>query len=189
MGAEPRRRMTEHRIPDLELGDIRADGFYVTGELDTERSPSRPAEPGHQSPQEGICGANVRVGLRNRARSDPDEHLVVLRYRPVDFLDPEHLGGPVPVLNDGFHPFTMPRSGPGSAAGAQRRRRVGRLFLSEKAAEAGADVPPRYGTGVGCPGDEPLPRPASPGRVGRHDLQAERLIGPFLIKRRWKGRD
>ena len=31
--------------------------------------------------------------------------------------------------------------------------------------------------------------PASRGRLGRHDLQAERLIGPFHIKRRGKGRD
>ena len=43
--------------------------------------------------------------------------------------------------------------------------------------------------GVPCRRHDTTPRSASAGRLGRHDLQQERLIGPFQHQRQGKGRD
>ena len=95
--------MPKHRVAHLELRYLRTHGFHIARELDPERPPSRPADPGDQPPQEGIGCAKVHVALRDGARADPDEDLIVLRHRPFDLLDPEHLRRAVPILDHGFH--------------------------------------------------------------------------------------
>ena len=107
MCPDPGRWLTEDRVADLELRHRRTDRLDVTGELDPEALPSRPAGPGDHPPQDRIGAADVGVGLRHRARPDADEDLVVLRDRSLDLLDPEHVGRPVTVLNDGLHGFIL----------------------------------------------------------------------------------
>jgi hypothetical protein len=103
MSAEEGRRVAEHLVAHLELAHSRADGFDLAGQLDAERSRPRPAHPEDETPQEQIGPTSVGIGLRDRAGSDPDEDLVVLRDGPFDLFDPEHLRRPIPVLDNGFH--------------------------------------------------------------------------------------
>ena len=39
-------------------------------------------------------------------RVDSDQHLVVLGNRPFDVLEPQNVGRPVPVVDDGPHVVT-----------------------------------------------------------------------------------
>ena len=97
-----------------ELTRACADGFDLAAQLDAERSRPRTAEPEDETPQEQIGPTNVGIGLRDRAGSDPDEDLVVLRDGSLDLFDPEDLRRPIAVLDHGFHACTVPPCRPQS---------------------------------------------------------------------------
>jgi hypothetical protein len=48
----------------------------------------------------------VPIALRDRARADADEDLVVLGHGPLDLVDSEHLRRPIAILDNGFHALT-----------------------------------------------------------------------------------
>ena len=95
--------MAEHRIAHLELGHRRTNRLHVAGKFDAKASPSGSTESEEQPPELRIGPSDVRVALRDRARSDPNEDLVVLGHGSFNVVDAQHLRRTVPVLNDGFH--------------------------------------------------------------------------------------
>ena len=124
MGAEEARRTAEHRVADLELTDSGPDGFDLTGQVDAKRSPSRPAEPEEQSPEEWRGRADVNVALRDRRGTDPDENFIVLGHGPLHLFDPEHFRRPVAILDDGSHAITPYRVHRSPASRRWRRIRA-----------------------------------------------------------------
>ena len=121
MGPEP--AGSEDLVADAERSNRGADGLDLAGEVDPERSPSRPTKSGDQPPEDRTGGAGVRVGLADGRGTDPDQDLVVFRNGPLDLLDPEHIRRPVAVLDDGFHAVTPYRVG--CSPTRRRWRRIG----------------------------------------------------------------
>src|SRR5262245_51139704 len=50
----------------------------------------------------------MRIGPRDRRGTNRDKHLVVLRDGALDLSEVEHLGGPVPVMDDRSHDGFVP---------------------------------------------------------------------------------
>jgi hypothetical protein len=98
--------VTEHLVADPEPGHGCADGFDLAGQLDAERPPSRPAEPGEEAPEDRRSRPRVPIGLGDRAGADRDQDLVVLGHGPLDLFDSEDLRRPVAILDYGFHALT-----------------------------------------------------------------------------------
>ena len=96
----------EDLVADLELGHGRTDRLDLSGELAAEDRPLRPHETGDEAADELLGAAKPGVRPSDGRRVDPDEDLVVLGHRPLDLLEPQNLGRPVPVVDDCSHAFT-----------------------------------------------------------------------------------
>ena len=94
---------SEHSVADLELGHRRADRLNLTRELVPEDLPLRSQEPRLEPADERLAGAKVGVGAGYPRRADPDEDLVGRRDRLGDVLDPQHVRGSIPIVDDGPH--------------------------------------------------------------------------------------
>ena len=91
----------EDLVADRELGHGRADRLDLAGELHPGDPPPRAGAARRRARHEERLGAaEAAVGAVDRRRVDPDEDLVVLGNGPLDLLEPQHLGRPVPVADD-----------------------------------------------------------------------------------------
>jgi hypothetical protein len=90
-------------VADLELGHRRAGRLDLTRELVAEDLPPRSQEPRLEPADERLAGAKVGVGAGHPRRADPDEDLVGRRDRLGDVLDPQHVRGSIPIVDDGLH--------------------------------------------------------------------------------------
>ena len=94
---------SEHSVADLELGHRYADRLDLTRKLVPEDLPFRSQEPRLEPAHERVAGAKVSVGAGYPRRADPDEDLVGRLDRLGDVLDPQHVRGPIPVVDGGLH--------------------------------------------------------------------------------------
>src|SRR5215216_4873584 len=78
--------------------------FPYTTLFRSEARPPRASNAGEDPSEPVLDTAHAhRVAARDGRRLDPDEHLVVLRHRPLDLADAQHLRRPVSIVNDCSH--------------------------------------------------------------------------------------
>jgi hypothetical protein len=61
------------------------------------------AQASDQAADEVLGAAKSRIRPIDRGGVDFDQDFVVLRYRPLDLLEPQNFRGPVPVVDDRSH--------------------------------------------------------------------------------------
>jgi hypothetical protein len=84
----------EDAVADGELGDGGACGLDLARELEADRAALRAEEPGEEAADEILGAAKPAIAPARRRRVHADEHLVVLRDRPLDLFEPQNLGRP-----------------------------------------------------------------------------------------------
>ena len=97
------RQGSEHSVADLELPHRRPERLDLTRELVPENLPLRPPKARQEPADERLAGPKVGVGAGYPRRADPDEDLVGRLDRLGDVLDPQHVRGPIPVVDGGLH--------------------------------------------------------------------------------------
>ena len=103
MRSEPIRVDAEHPIAAPELGDGGAHGVDLAGELGTEDLAPGPHQPAEQPNEEGPWITKAAVRAIHRRCVHLDDDLVVLWRGSLDLGDAQHLGSPVPVVDDCLH--------------------------------------------------------------------------------------
>ena len=107
---EPEPSRAEDLVSDRELFDRRADRFDVTRELCSEDSLLRSANARDEAADERNRNAATSVGFTSRTvrpgdrhGADLDEDLVLLGGWPLDLLESQNVGRPVPVVHNCPH--------------------------------------------------------------------------------------
>ena len=95
--------MPKNVVADRELLHGRADCHDLARELAAGNAVLRPPEAFEEAPEKRLGPAPVAVGPVHRPCVHTDQNLVVSGGGALDLLDPEHVGRPVPVLDDGPH--------------------------------------------------------------------------------------
>ncbi len=90
----------EDTVADGELTHVHPGLLDLTREFEAENPLLGPAQARHEATDEELGAPEPRVGSRDGGRVDLDQHLVVRRDGPLDLLEVQHLGRPVPVVND-----------------------------------------------------------------------------------------
>ena len=83
--------LAKHLIAGVELGDGLANGGHPTGHGDSRNPKLRPEEPERQARRVGPARQGDPVGLVDRRRVDPNEHLAVQRLRFVNLAELENV--------------------------------------------------------------------------------------------------
>lgn len=97
------REHAEDPISDGEARHVLADFDDLAGEVLADPLFFRPPDPREDAGDVEARAAPTGVPAADRRGVDADEHLVVLRRRPLDLDQLQHLGRAVPLVDDGSH--------------------------------------------------------------------------------------
>ena len=93
----------EHVVADAESGDLVTDGHDSTCQVESGNRVLRSAEPEREAHGVGLSCHEVLRPSVEPGGADLDEHLVGGDGRNRAFAEPQLVGGPVAVLDDGGH--------------------------------------------------------------------------------------
>ena len=103
--------LAEHLVARLEAGHILPDRLDPAGEIDAGDVALGLAPTGGSPCEVGVASEQMPVERIHRRGADPNEDLVVGRYRFRDVLECEDIGRAVAVIRDRIHRLESPGVG------------------------------------------------------------------------------
>jgi hypothetical protein len=181
--------VAEHPVAGPERRHLAADRDDLVGELAPEDRDPRPGEPREEPNDEGLGRTEPAVSAIDRGRMDPHEQLVVLRNRPIDLSDANHVRRPVPRANGGLHgcDHSKPRSAEINASQRWADRgepspvlTAGLAMKRDRASRASRPLAVRPGRSA--PLDLVCPRLELPEREGRSRARTQQARSELHVK-------